>query len=114
MPLGGPGLAAGHFPDKYSFSNTVATCGDYVIYPTGAAGTATQATIVAFNNIYVGSTGNACAASAPTVYWAFNTAPLRRLPTNFGHSKYLAHLFLYDGVQSRLRLSKRSAAQATS
>jgi hypothetical protein len=75
MPLGGPGLAAGQYPAKYSFSTTSANCSDYIAFPTGAGGTATQSTIVAFNNIYVGASGNACAATLPTVYWAFNTPP---------------------------------------
>ena len=69
--LGGPGLAAGHYPAKYSFSITTASCSDYVIFPTGATGSATHATIVAFTNIYVGTGG--CAASEPTVDWAYNT-----------------------------------------
>jgi len=72
MALGGPGLALGQYPAKYSFKGA-ANCNDYVIYPTGAAGTAAQATLVAFTNIYVGTGG--CAASLPTVYWAFNTPP---------------------------------------
>jgi hypothetical protein len=71
--LGGPGLAAGQYPAKYSFSVTTASCSDFVVFPTGAAGTSTQATIVAFNNVYVGTGG--CEASNPTVFWAFNTPP---------------------------------------
>jgi hypothetical protein len=73
QPLGGNGLAAGQYPAKYSFSTTSASCSDYVVYPTGAAGTTSQATVVAFTNIYVGT--GACAATNPTVYWAFNTPP---------------------------------------
>ncbi|HUX27537.1 MAG TPA: hypothetical protein VMV39_02070, partial [Terracidiphilus sp.] len=75
IPLGGPGLALGQYPAKYSFSDTNPSCSDYFVYPTGAAGTVSNATIVAFTNIYVGSTGNACASADPTVYWAFNTPP---------------------------------------
>jgi len=72
MSLGGTGLAAGHYPAKYStLGTTGATCSDYVVFPTGAAGATTQATIVAFNNLYVGTGG--CAATNPTVYWAYNT-----------------------------------------
>jgi len=69
--LGGTGLAAGQFPAKYSFSTTTASCSDYVVFPTGAAGSTTQATIVAFTNLYVGAGG--CAATNPTVSWAYNT-----------------------------------------
>jgi hypothetical protein len=71
--LGGPGVAAGQYPAKYSFSTTTASCNDFVVFPTGAAGSNTQATIIAFNNIYVGTEG--CELSNPTVYWAFNTPP---------------------------------------
>jgi hypothetical protein len=71
--LGGPGLAAGQYPAKYSFSTTAASCSDFVVFATGAAGSSTQATIIAFNNIYVGAGG--CETSTPTVYWAFNTPP---------------------------------------
>jgi len=72
QPLGGPGLAAGHFPAKYSFvSPGAASCSDYVVFPTGAAGSSTQATLVAFKNLYVGTGG--CAATNPSVYWAYNT-----------------------------------------
>jgi hypothetical protein len=69
----GPGLAVGHFPAKYSFFPTSASCSDYVVFPTGAAGATGQATIVAFNNLYVGTGAGACATTNPTVYWAYNT-----------------------------------------
>jgi hypothetical protein len=69
MPLGGPGLAAGHFPAKYGFFPTSASCTDYAVFPTGAAGSTTQPTIVAFTNLYVGTGG--CEATDPTVYWAY-------------------------------------------
>jgi hypothetical protein len=75
MPLGGAsGLAAGHYPAKFGFSPTSASCSDYAIFPTGAAGSNTQATIVAFKNLYIGDTAaGACETTDPTVYWAYNT-----------------------------------------
>lgn len=69
--LGGTGLADGQYPAKYPFATTTASCSDYVVYPTGATGSGTQATIVAFKNLYVGT--GACASTNPTVYWAYNT-----------------------------------------
>ena len=69
--LGGTGLADGQYPAKYPFVSTTASCSDYVVYPTGAAGSGTQATIMAFKNLYVGTGG--CASTNPTVYWAYNT-----------------------------------------
>jgi hypothetical protein len=90
MALGGPGLAAGEYPAKYVFSGSVANCSDYVVYPTGAAGGAAQATIVAFNNIYVGASGG-CAVTLPTVYWAYNTGT--------GGTARLSPVTSYDGTQ---------------
>ena len=71
--LGGTGLADGQYPAKYPFSTLTASCSDYVVFPTGAAGSGTQATIVAFNNLYVGTGAGACGSGNPTVYWAYNT-----------------------------------------
>ena len=69
----GANAGAGVFPAKYSFSVTTANCGnatrpDTVVFSTGLAGSATQATIVAFDNLYSGCTG-----IVPQVYWAYNT-----------------------------------------
>jgi hypothetical protein len=68
-------VGAGMYPAKYSFSPTsTANCGnastpDFVVYNTGAAGTSTQATVVAYDNLYSSCT----AQQVPSVYWAFNT-----------------------------------------
>jgi len=60
------------YPAKFSFSTTTASCSsDYVTYPTGVAGTGTAASIVAYNNLYVGTGG--CETTLPTVFWAYNT-----------------------------------------
>jgi hypothetical protein len=39
-----------------------------VVYPTGLEGSSTQASIVAYNNLYSG-----CGGTVPSVYWAYNT-----------------------------------------
>ncbi len=96
MPLGGPGLADGQYPAKYSFSTTTANCSDFVVYPTGAAGTAAQATVIAFNNLYVGASGG-CAITNPTVYWAFNTPPGGVAADSA--TANLSPVFSYDGMQ---------------
>ncbi|MGH9493622.1 MAG: hypothetical protein ACRD3B_01390 [Candidatus Sulfotelmatobacter sp.] len=67
-------VGAGNYPAKYSFQITTAKCGnatqpDYVIFSTGLTGTASQASIVAYDNLYSGCTG-----TVPAVYWAYNTA----------------------------------------
>lgn len=66
-------IGAGNYPAKYSFSITTANCGsatkpDYVVYSTGLIGSGTQASIVAYDNIYTG-----CSGTIPSVYWAYNT-----------------------------------------
>jgi hypothetical protein len=66
-------LGAGNFPAKFSFSVGTASCGsatppDFVVYNTSVSGSSSQATIVAFDNIYSGCTG-----TVPSTYWAYNT-----------------------------------------
>ena len=63
----------GMFPAKYSFDVTSANCAsatapDFVIYNTSVAGSASQAGIVAYDNLYTGCTG-----TVPSTYWAYNT-----------------------------------------
>jgi hypothetical protein len=63
----------GNYPAKFSFSSATANCGssatpDYVVYATGATGSGTQASVVAFDNLYSG-----CGGTVPSVYWAYNT-----------------------------------------
>jgi hypothetical protein len=71
----GSGAAAGLgvFPAKYSLGVTTVNCGnstnpDFVVFNTGLAGSATQASITAYDNLYTG-----CAGTVPSVYWAYNT-----------------------------------------
>jgi hypothetical protein len=68
-----PSGVAGNYPAKYSFQITTANCGsaatpDYVVFGTGHLGSATQASVVGYDNLYAG-----CSGTKPTVYWAFNT-----------------------------------------
>lgn len=76
---GAGGVAANMFPAKYSFSTTTASCSDYIVYPTGVAGSSSSATIIAYNNIYDSPNGTTSACNgtkmAPPVYWAFYTPP---------------------------------------
>jgi hypothetical protein len=66
-------VGAGNFPAKFSFDITTANCGsaaqpDFVVYNTSVQGSGTQASIVAFDNLY-----NGCGGTVPTTYWAYNT-----------------------------------------
>ncbi len=57
------------FPAKWSFSTGTASCAnDFVVYPTGLAGSATEASIIAYYNVYSG-----CGGTVPKVDWAYNT-----------------------------------------
>jgi hypothetical protein len=67
----GATVGAGNYPAKFSFNAGTASCSDFVVYNTSLPGSSTQASVVAFNNLYVGS-GGLCGA-APSTYWAFNT-----------------------------------------
>ena len=73
VPLGtyAANIAGGQYPAKFGFSVTdTPTCSDYVVYPTGVAGSGSQATVIAYNNLY---SGTCSSGSVPTTYWAFNT-----------------------------------------
>jgi len=75
--LGGAAApGATNYPAKFSFTTATANCGsattpDYVVYTTGVIGSGTQASVVAFDNIYSG-----CGGTVPSVYWAYNTGGL--------------------------------------
>ena len=68
----GAAVGAENFPAKFSFSSTTANCGtsstpDFVVFSTGLNGSAAQANLVAYNNLYSG-----CGGTVPSVYWAYN------------------------------------------
>jgi len=65
----GGSLGLGNYPAKYAFSTSTESCTDWVAYNTGLAGSAAQATIIAYTNLYAGT----CSGSIPKVSWAFNT-----------------------------------------
>jgi hypothetical protein len=85
-------LGATNYPAKISFRGTTATCAggagqpDIVVYPTGLLGSGSQASIVAFDNLYSGCTGS---GTVPTVYWAYNT----------GGTVTTSPVFSADGMQ---------------
>ena len=72
MPLGPLGkVGAGNYPAKFSF-NGPPSCSDIAVFNTSLAGSGTQATILAFNNLYTGGT-SPCTSTNPSVAWAYNT-----------------------------------------
>ncbi len=75
MILGGSAtVGAGMSPAKFSFNTTStpncgnATTPDFVAFNTSTAGSSSQASIVAYDNLYT-----SCSGQVPSVYWAFNT-----------------------------------------
>jgi len=55
------GMPIGETPAKYSFNISGYSCAnDFVVYTIGAAPSATQANIVAFNNLYTGTLSSSC------------------------------------------------------
>lgn len=71
-------LAAGMFPAKYTFDiNASPSCSnDFAVFALNIVGSAGQATIVAYNNLYSGTTPatGICGSGLPTVKWAYNTS----------------------------------------
>jgi hypothetical protein len=58
-------VGAGNYPAKFSFDGTTANCAnDFVVYNTGLFGSASKASIVAYNNLYSGCTGLAMGSAA--------------------------------------------------
>jgi hypothetical protein len=62
----------GEFPATYEATLGTPSCtNDFAIYNTGLAGSISQASIIAYNNLY--TTGTPICSPSPQVYWAFNT-----------------------------------------
>jgi hypothetical protein len=77
--LGNSGFVnANTYPAKYTFDvNATPSCtADYVVFPTGASGSSSQASVLAFNELYStqGSTGGDCAQNGPSVDWSYFNA----------------------------------------
>jgi hypothetical protein len=74
VALNNPGrIAAGMSPAKYSFDTTAppSCTADYVVFALNAAGSATQANVIAFNQLYSGP-GGLCGTGGPSVLFAYN------------------------------------------
>ncbi len=82
--LGTAGTAPNMYPAKFTFdiTQTPSCANDFVVYPIAAQGSATQPNLVAFNNLYSGTTGSTgiCNRTASgsdlgntaTVLWSYN------------------------------------------
>ena len=86
LSLGGGGVAPNMFPAKFNFDITTPVSGsagppptgnclsDFVVFGLNVAGSASQANLVAINDLYAGS-GGLC-GSTPHVKWAYNTSTI--------------------------------------
>jgi hypothetical protein len=68
-------VGAGNYPAKFSFDITTANCGnaarpDFVVFNTSVNGMTSQASIVAYDNLY---SGCIVSGAVPSTYWAYNT-----------------------------------------
>ncbi|MGA2589291.1 MAG: hypothetical protein ABSH32_05200 [Bryobacteraceae bacterium] len=80
----------GQFPA--TFTQTATPCAtDLAIYNTGLGGSGTQATVVAYNNIYA-----TCNGGVPTVYFAYNTGTAA-VATSVDLSKDGSHIAFIQG-----------------
>ena len=92
----GATVGAGNYPAKFSFDPSSALCAnpappvgqqpDFVVYNTSLNGSSSQATIVAFDNLYTSCTGG-----TPLTYWAYNTGTTGAVVTS--------PVLSYDGSQ---------------
>ena len=74
-------VGLGNYPATYSTGSV--SCTDFAIYNTGLAASSSQASIVAYDNLYTSSCGN------PTAYWAYNT----------GGTIFNSVILSFDGTQ---------------
>jgi hypothetical protein len=74
VSLGRSHVSANMYPAKYTFNIAAAPdCNrDFAVFGLTFAGTATQANLVAFNNLYSGTGPSLCGLTAPTVTFAYN------------------------------------------
>lgn len=66
-------VGAGNFPAIYTSDAVAASCAsatkpDFAVFNTGLTSSSTQASVVAFDNLYSG-----CGGSVPQTYWAYDT-----------------------------------------
>jgi hypothetical protein len=64
-------VGSGQYPAKFAFTDSgpPSCLTDFVVFNTGLAGSTTQASILAYNQIYK----TLCTPTVPVTYWAYNT-----------------------------------------
>jgi hypothetical protein len=88
LSLGGGGVAPNMFPAKFDFDITTSVSGtpgppptgncltDFVVYGLNVAGSATQANLVAVDDLYSGTSPTGLCGTTPHVKWAYNASTI--------------------------------------
>ncbi len=107
-------VGAGMYPAKYSFDSNTLNCAgasepDYVVYNTSVTPSATQASVVAFDNIYT-----FCTSTIPQVYWSYNTGGTVSTSVVLFEDGYQAAFVQSNASKASLVVLKYKAGQGTS
>ena len=115
----GTTVDADSYPAKYSFTVSTptqavncagGTAPDFVVYNTGLAGSTTQASIIAYDNLYA----SPCTGNVPQVYWAYNTGGTITTSVVLSlDGKQVAFMHNNNGSGASLVLLKWAAASGT-
>jgi hypothetical protein len=107
----GASVGAGQYPAKFAFSATTASCStDFVAFNTGLAGSATQASVLAYSNLYVGCGGG----TVPSISWAYNTGGTVTTGLALsGDGSQVAFVQAQGGVATLVLLKWRSSTTET-
>jgi len=111
---GGTGMNPNAFPAKYNqdYAGEAPSCNDYIVFPTGVAGSSSQATIIGYKNLYKTTcTSN----SGPDVAFAYNTgAGTSTLsPVLSSDGKQIAYIQTVSGVASLVLLKPSLTSGST-
>jgi len=96
------GMPVGETPAKYSFNvnGTPSCANDFVVFTVAAAPSATQANIVAFNNLYTGTTSSFCPFGPQTPPTTDYTQPTFMWSYAVGNNQaYLSPVLSLDGTK---------------
>lgn len=109
----GATVGAGQYPAKFSYDATIDSCTtDFVVFNTSLAGATGQASIIAYNNLYVGCpTG-----TVPSVYWAYDTVTGGTISTSVTLSldgSQLAFVQAQSGVATLVLLKWKASSTET-
>ena len=80
VTLGAGGtVGADNYPAKFTFYSAL-SCSDIAVFNTSLVGSATQANVMAFDNLY--SSLGTCGSTIPSVAWAYNTTTGDKVATS--------------------------------